>query len=433
MISIPICIHAHEKRPNVIIIYTDDQGSVDMNCYGAKDLCTPNMDRLAQQGVRFTQFYAAPLCSPSRASLLTGLTPQRAGVPSNVGGKIGLPGNKYTMAEMFKDAGYKTAVIGKWHLGDMPEMRPNAQGFDYSFGDLATGCIDNYSHFFFWGGPNRHDLYRNGQEVFYPGQYYPDLIVKEAGQFMEQNKAAPFFIYLAFHAPHYPYQGEPKWLDYYRSKGVPYPRDLYAALLSTLDEKIGIVLEKLSELGLRDNTIIILQSDNGHSVEVRAHSGGGSAGIFRGAKFSLFEGGFRVPAIISWPVKIAKGEVRNQMGVCADWMPTLAEMCGINLDAKELDGKSLLPVILNSSAPDVHHEIFCWKYQKSWAARNGKWKLLGNPIDDTQDKGILTKNDSLFLVDLESDPGEVNNICKQHPDIVNKLKMQYKDWLIKNE
>ncbi len=288
-----LLIHASDK-PNVIIIYTDDQGTVDMNAFGAQDLVTPNMDRIAKSGVRFTQFYASPICSPSRASLLTGKTPQRAGCPGNAGASIeskgGVPGSEYTMAEMFKDAGYRTAHIGKWHLGYQPDMLPNAQGFDYSFGHLV-GCIDNFSHFYYWNGPNRHDLFRNGEEIHLPGEFFPDLMVKEAGQFLEENKEEPFFMYFAMNMPHYPYQGDEKWLEYYEEQGVAYPRNLYAAFLSTQDDRIGMLLKKLDDLGLTENTIIILQSDNGHSTEERAHHGGGSAGPYRGAKQCVFEGG----------------------------------------------------------------------------------------------------------------------------------------------
>ncbi len=425
-----------QQRPNVIVIYSDDQGAVDLNCYGSKDLVTHNIDKLANSGVRFTQFYAAPVCSPSRASLLTGLTPQRAGTPGNAGAsldsKAGLPGDQYTMAEMFRDAGYKTAHIGKWHLGFQPEMSPNAQGFDYSFGHLV-GCIDNYSHFFYWDGPNRHDLYRNGKEVFYPGQYFPDLMVKEAGQYMEQNKRYQFFLYFAINMPHYPYQGDPKWLEYYRKKGVSYPRDLYAAFISTLDDKIGLLLKKVKDLGLNKNTIIIFQSDNGYSTEERAHFGGGSAGIYRGAKACLFEGGIRVPSMISWPGKIPEGQVRGQFAVNTDWMPTLAELCDIKLDSKTLDGKSLVPVINNAEAVTLHTNGYCWAFGKNmWAARKGKWKLLGNPVD-TSKKGVLTESDSLFLVDLETDPGETKNLSSVYPEVVEELKKQYQKWEMVNK
>lgn len=417
-------------KPNVIIIYTDDQGAIDLNCFGANDLVTPNMDKLVKSGIKFTQFYGAPVCSPSRAGLLTGKTPQRAGVPGNVSSlnsEAGMPSEQYTIAEMFKDAGYKTAHIGKWHLGHGKEKQPNAQGFDYSFGHFV-GCIDNYSHFFFWQGPNRHDLYRNGQEVFYPGEYFPDLMLKEASEFMEKNTETPFFMYYAMNTPHYPYQGSSEWLKYYNEKGIKYPRNLYAAFISTMDEKVGLLLQKLEELGLRENTIIIFQSDNGYSTEERAHYGGGNAGVLRGSKFSLFEGGIRVPAAICWPARLKAGEVRNQVAVNADWMPTLADLCEIKINTSDLDGKSLVLILKDKNYKTLHNE-FCWQNGKHWAARKGDWKLLGNPFIAGEN---FFPKDSLFLVNLSDDPSETNNVAHRYPEKVKELKAQYKLWCDSN-
>lgn len=429
------CQPTKKEKPNVIVIYTDDQGSIDLNIYGAKDLKTPNMDALVRSGVRFTQFYGAPVCSPSRAGLLTGKTPQRAGVPGNIPSvqvtTKGLSGSQYTMAEMFKDAGYNTAHIGKWHLGDQEGMLPNDQGFDYSFGH-HVGCIDNFSHFYYWRGPNRHDLYRNGQEVFYDGEFFPSLMVKEASEFLDKNTDKPFFMYYAMNTPHYPYQGTPEWLKYYQDKGVAYPRDLYAAFLSTQDDKIGELIAKLKSLDLYENTIIVFQSDNGYSTEERAFHGGGNAGPYRGAKSCLFEGGFRIPAAISWPAELPNDQLRDQFAVNADWMPTLAELCNIDLDTKELDGKSLMSVIENTEAKSQHNEIFSWQHGKQWATRSGKWKLLGNPVDKSN-KAPLTEEDKLFLVDLEIDPGEMTNLAKDKPEQVRKLKAQYEKWLQTNK
>lgn len=424
-----------QERPNVIVIYSDDQGAIDLNCYGSKDLETPNIDRLAKSGTMFTNFYASPVCSPSRASLLTGLNPQRAGLPGNASESndaVGMPSDRFTMAEMFKKAGYATAHIGKWHLGYKPEMRPNAQGFDHSFGHMV-GCIDNYSHFFYWNGPNKHDLYRNGKEVYYPGQFFPDLMLKEAGQFMTTSKNKPFFMYFAINLPHYPYQGDPKWLEYYNKKGLAYPRNLYAAFMSTLDDKVGQLLKQLADLGLTKNTIIVFQSDNGYSTEERAHFGGGNAGNLRGAKACLFEGGIKVPSIISWPGKVPAGQVRDQFAVNTDWFPTLAAYCNIKLERDDLDGKSLVNVINSASAPTAHEQGYCWAFGKDmWAARKGKWKLMGNPVDKSN-KAELTKDDALFLVDLESDPSEMKNIANIYPDKVDELKKQYQDWQKNNK
>ncbi len=429
-------------KPNVLIILTDDQGTMDMNCYGSHDLTSPNMDRLAASGLRFTQFYAgAPICSPSRASLLTGRTNLRAGIPSNVPipeyePTAGMPTEQITMAEIFKQAGYTTGHIGKWHLGEDRGKLPNDQGFDYSFG-FHKGCIDNYSHYFFWAGPNKHDLWRNRDEVYYPGQYFPDLMVKEVKGFLEKNQQKPFMLYWAINVPHYPYQGTMKWLDHY--KDMPMPRKLYAAFLSTIDERIGEVLDKLEALHLRKNTIIVFQSDHGHSCEERAFGGGGNAGPFRGAKFSLFEGGIRVPALISWPDHIPQGEMRNQWGVSMDWLPTLAELCGVSLPDEKLDGQSLVSVLKDGHQPSPH-QIGYWQtgkpYQKTshWMVRDGEWKLLGNPLDPSH-KAPLTEGDSLFLVNLKQDSTEMQNLSAQYPEKVGELKNIHTKWLasIENE
>ena len=218
---------AASVKPNVIVILTDDQGTVDLHIAGAKDIETPHLDALARRGVRFTQFYAAaPVCSPSRAGLLTGRHPFKAGMSTNAPsrrGVQGMPAQEVTIAEMLKAAGYATSHVGKWHLGYSPETMPLNQGFDVSFGHMG-GCVDNYSHFFYWDGPNRHDLQRNGREVFLPGHFLGDLLVEEAAVFMRQNHDRPFFLYFAINEPHYPYQGDVKWLDHYAKLRNP-PRD----------------------------------------------------------------------------------------------------------------------------------------------------------------------------------------------------------------
>ncbi|MDA0194574.1 MAG: sulfatase-like hydrolase/transferase [Bacteroidetes bacterium] len=417
------------RKPNVIIIYTDDQGSIDMNCYGAFDLYTPNMDLLAATGVRFTQFYAAAaVCSPSRAALLTGKTPLAAGAPGNlpsIKGRPEMSTDQVTIAEVFKENGYRTGHIGKWHLGYSKETMPLGQGFDYSFGHMG-GCIDNYSHFFYWNGPNVHDLWENGVEVWREGEYFQDLLAEKVNDFLEENQDSSFFLYYPVNLPHYPLQGAAKWRDYY--KDLESPRNMYAAAVSTVDEHIGILLSKLDELGLRENTIIILQSDHGHSMEVRTFNGGGNSGPYRGAKFSLFEGGIRVPAIISWPGKIPQNEVRDQMAVNVDWFPTLLDLCGVKFKENQFEGKSLNLVIQdNSPSP---HEVFWWYTNKNqWAVRQGDWKLLKNPIDPSN-KSPLEEKDSVFLVNLQSDPGELNNLASEFPKKVDQLTEVYTDWYV---
>ncbi len=334
------------------------------------------------------------------------------------------------MAEMFKAAGYATAHIGKWHLGYTPETMPNAQGFDYSFGFMG-GCIDNYSHFFYWSGPNRHDLHRNGEEVFCDGEYFQDLMIREADKFIQDHHDEPFFMYAAFNCPHYPYQGYERWIKYYRDKGVPYPRDLYAAFLSTEDDHIGQLLGLIDSAGLREDTIIVLQSDQGHSTEERAHFGGGSAGPYRGAKFSMFEGGIRIPSIVSWPGHLPEGEVRDQMAHGCDWMPTLAALAGVDTVPEGIDGRSIADVIEGASAPSPHDHLI-WHLHEgdkaSWAVREGDWKLSVNVRDTTDGQNVKTI-EGPFLANIAEDVGETTNVAADHPDIVERLTKIHTDWL----
>lgn len=423
---ISIEIESAERKPNVIIIFTDDQGSLDASCYGTKDIKTPHIDRIAKNGIRLSQFYAAaPVCSPSRAGLLTGRYPPRAGVPGNVGlTSEGMPSSQITIAEMLKEAGYATAHIGKWHLGNYKETVPNGQGFDYSFGH-HVGCIDNYSHFFYWAGPNKHDLFRNNKEVFEDGKYFPDLMVREAKTFINKNKEKPLFIYFASNGPHYPYQGDIKWLKQY--KDLPYPRNLYNAFMSSIDERIGQLYDHVKDAGLLEDTIFIFQSDHGHSTEQRAHYGGGYAGQYRGAKFSLLEGGIRVPAIISYPAKLAKGEERKQFTTSCDWFPTIADLCGIKQPKHKIDGKSLLPV-LHSADAKTQHEHYIWEFGRgNWVVREGDYKLHKN-IKDTSNGHRHTNKQGVFLFDLSKDPYEKNNIAKQNPKIIERLKGYYQSY-----
>lgn len=426
------------NRPNVIVIMTDDQGSIDLNSYGATDLYTPNMDRLAKEGVRFTQFYAgAPVCSPSRAALLTGKTNLRAGLPNNVPllehagrtGSYGLPADQVTIAEMLKANSYYTALIGKWHLGHREQNLPNAQGFDYFFGH-QSGCIDNYSHTFYWGGPNKHDLYRNTEEVYYSGEHFTDLMTEEVKQIINHKRNEPFFIYWAFNAPHYPYQGTTKWMDYY--KDLPTPRKEYASFVSNTDEKIGNVLDYLDQMGMADNTIVIFQSDHGHSLEERAFWGGGNAGPYRGSKFSLFEGGIRVPAIIRYPGVIPANQVRDQVAMQMDWFPTIQDLTNSKVTHK-IDGKSLMPIILNSKKETLH-EVVYWQFgnyddkTSQWAVRKGPWKLIGN-VEEPSSGAAKIDLEKLFLVNLDNDISEKNNLAESNPKKLNELLQLHKSWI----
>lgn len=437
--------HAQENeqtaKPNVIVIYTDDQGSLDLGCYGSTDLHTPHLDALAKRGVRFTQMYSpSAICSASRAGLMTGRLPARAGVPGNVSsykGQAGMPTSEFTLAELFAAADYHTAHVGKWHLGYTPETMPNGQGFAESFGHMG-GCIDNYSHFFYWNGPNRHDLWRNGQEIWRDGDFFGDLMVDDMKRVLNQQRERPFFIYWAINFPHYPMQGTAKWRDVYRH--LPSPRRQYNELMSTTDEMIGEVMGELQSLGLDENTIVLFQSDHGHSTEERAFFGGGNAGPYRGAKGCLFEGGIRVPSIISWPGILPEDAVRDQMVAGTDWFPTLADLCRLKVpESVQLDGRSIKPVIESKESPSPHPHLY-WQLGKGanaqWVIRKDHWKLLGNARDNSDRNSKSTPVDKLFLANLEADLGERRNVASDHPAIVEELQkvaQSYADSLANSE
>lgn len=246
--------------------------------------------------------------------------------------------------------------------------------------------------------------------------------------FISRNRDKPFFIYWALNSPHYPLQGTAKWREYY--KNLPSPRSKYNAFVSTLDEKVGEVLAHLDQTGLTDKTLIIFQSDHGHSTEERTFHGGGSAGSYRGAKGCLFEGGIRVPSIIALPGVIPENETRDQMVTGIDWFPTLAEFCGIELPKRVIDGKSIKDVILSNKAPSPH-DSFYWRLGRGknpeWVVREGDWKLLGNPQDNSN-KAPITKDDQLFLANLSMDPTEMKNLAKQYPEVVNRLSALQADY-----
>jgi arylsulfatase A-like enzyme len=401
------------QRLNVILILSDDQGSLDLGCYGADDLVTPHLDRLAASGVRFTDFYSnAPICMPSRVSLLTGRDYPRGLLPGQ-----GLRPDEITAAELLRRVGYRTALFGKWHLGYTPEMSPNAQGFDEFVGHL-TGTLDAYSHFFYVEGVNRHVLRRNGESYQRPGKYLPDLLVEEATRFIDESGQDPFFLYLPFAIPHYPVQPRRQDRELYERSGMQDKRRvLYGAYLTTLDDCVGRVLAALEARGLRERTLVIFLSDHGHSTEERAFGGGGQAGPHRGHKQTLWEGGIRVPCIASCPGRIPAGQVRHQPAIAMDWLPTIAEFCDVPLpDDRPIDGRSLAAVLASDEAPPPHQRLHWVHYDGSFAVREGPWKLH-------------SALEERWLSNLEADPGERVNLVEKELDRVRVMVGAHNRWL----
>jgi arylsulfatase A len=335
-----------------------------------------------------------------------------------------MPPGEITLAELLRDRGYRTALFGKWHLGTSPDHDPIGQGFDEFFGHRG-GCIDNYSHYFYWQGPHIHDLWRNCDEVHEDGMHFTELLVRESRRFVEQNKSQPFFLYLALNLPHYPTQAPEKFRKLYAN--LPEPRRSYAATVSYLDDAVGRILARVDQLKLRERTLVIFLSDHGHSTEERTGFGGGNAGPYRGAKFSLLEGGIRVPCIASWPGRIPQGEAREQFGASVDWFPTIAELCGVPLPPRRLDAKSLASVLKSSQAKSPH-EVFHWQLGNQWAVREGDWKLVVNGVD-TRHGSKLEGPDRVFLSNLARDVSETKNLASENPDIVQRLTRLHDEWV----
>ncbi|TVY12014.1 sulfatase-like hydrolase/transferase [Paenibacillus cremeus] len=426
------------RKPNMIVIYCDDLGYGDLGCYGSDTVKTPHLDRLAEGGVRFTEWYSnSPVCSPSRASLLTGRYPARTGVEQILGGKRGTAGlapEQVTIAKRLKQAGYRTALYGKWHLGMAPETSPNAHGFDEFFG-FKAGCIDYYSHIFYWGQDNKinpaHDLWQNQEEVWCNGEYMTELITKHAVEFIDREDEEPFFLYLAYNAPHYPMHAPAQYMERYAH--LPWDRQMMAAMISAVDDGVGDIVSALQQAGLFEDTLIFFSSDNGPSVETRNWLDGtedlyygGSAGIFRGHKGSLFEGGIREPAILSYPARIASGQVRNEPCLMMDMAPTLLELVALPAPREEMDGRSILK-LLNGTEGAPHPQLF-WQYNGQLAVREGHWKLVlngrldfGRPVADL-----------VHLSNLEDDPGERINLKDQYPEVVERLSRSIREWQAEN-
>ena len=423
-----------DKKPNFILFLADDQGWGDAGCYGATDLDTPHTDRLARQGVRCTQWYGgAPVCSPSRAALLSGRYPARAGVPGNVSPNRGAPALRGpTIAEALRDLGYQTFHAGKWHLGQDEGYRPHNRGFDDWFGFLH-GCVDYYSHVFYWclaDGKHapRHDLWHNNAEIFCDGEYVIDLIVEHAlGQLRRAARnGEPFFQYVALNTPHYPMQAPRDVMRMFAH--LPLERQLTAAMLWVHDQALGRILDELDDLGLANNTCVLVSSDHGPSREARnwpdgraEHFHGGSTGGLRGHKGSVFEGGIRLPCVVRWPGVAPAGLVADKVGTHMDVFPTLLRAAGGDVADYDLDGRDIT-ALWTENAAGPERDLF-WTLGQQTAVRRGDWKLTLNAHEVA-----ATPPDERFLADLSADRAEVHNLAAQQSALVAELENAASEW-----
>ncbi|WP_276256661.1 sulfatase family protein [Halomontanus rarus] len=433
-------------RPNVLVILCDDLGYGDLGSYGA-EYETTNLDRLAEEGVCFTDWHSnAPVCSPTRASLLTGRYPHAVGMPSNApqgrpetDTEVGLDPEVATVADLLGDAGYRTAHVGKWHLGSGEMNAPRAHDFDESFG-FRSGCVDYYSHTMMWlqgaGVPPYHDLWEDGEEVWRNGEYLTHLITDRTVEFVEEAAGAdePFFGYVAYNAPHYPMHAPEEYFEQVAHLDDP-ERRRQAAMIAAVDDGIGKILDALERTGADEETLVIFSSDHGPSREVRNHLDssrepyeGGHTGVFRGEKFSLFEGGIRVPGIVRYPDRIDGGRRCDELACTMDVLPTVLEYCGLTVP-EAVDGHSLRRV-LEEDAETPHDRVF-WEAGGQLAVREGDWKLLIDPREvdhEEEDASQAPVGSSPFLANLADDPGETTNRAEDRPELRTALEAAVRHW-----
>jgi len=432
-------LHAADK-PNIVFILADDLGYGDLGCYGQQLIATPNIDRLAAEGMRFTQFYAgAPVCAPSRAVLMTGRHVGHVSVRGNAGGRIGdlaaagpqtIKPHETTVAEMLKKAGYATALIGKWGLGELGSgSEPTRRGFDHFFGYLNQHHAHNYYPSFLIRNDSPLGLKNEvpGEGIFGVGyaskkvEYSPDLFADDAERWIEANKSGPFFLYLALTLPHGNNEAnralqngtEIPDLGPYAAKDWTEPNKGQAAMVARLDHDVGRILATLRKLGLDDNTLVIFTSDNGpHRESSNDPAFFNASGGLHGLKRDLYEGGIRVPFIAWWPGKIAPGKTSTHVGYFGDVMSTLADLAGTTKPA-DLDSLSFLPALRGE--PQPKHDALYWEFHEGGTKQA---VLL-----DQHWKGVrLRPGAPLEVYDLTKDPGEMNNLAASEPEIARRIE-----------
>jgi arylsulfatase A len=447
--SVPRWLHAapgagRRRKPNFVVLFTDDQGYQDVGCFGAPKIKTPNLDRMASEGMRLTDFYVpAPVCTPSRAALMTGCYPRRVGLERGVlfpPSRTGLNGDEITIAELLKRQGYATTCIGKWHLGHLPPFLPMRHGFDSYYGipfsndmwlpadmtyaedakipadlDAAKRKAGIRAH-------NRVPLMRNGEVIEYPvdQRTLTERYTQEALKFIEANKDRPFFLYLPHSMPHVPLYVS----DRFKGKSAG---GLYGDVIECIDWSTGQILAALAKHGLDRDTLVVYTSDNGPWLSKGKH--GGAALPLRAGKGTTYEGGMREPCIVRWPGKVPAGTTCRDLATTMDLLPTLAGLAGAKVPTdRVIDGKDVWPLLAGEPGAKTPHEAFFYHASggRLVAVRSGNWKLHTKPARRRRrpkdaKATPAPKTPQVELYDLRADIGEKRNVAAEHPDVVRRL------------
>ena len=415
---LPGCLSAgqtartRKKQPNIIVIISDDMGYADIGCHGCKDIATPNIDSVARKGIRFTNGYVScPVCSPTRAGLATGRYQQRFGHEFNTGPPpgglrehVGLPLTEVTIADVLKSAGYVTGAVGKWHLGMAPHFHPLKRGYDEFFGFLHGG------HSYIDPGLGTFNPILRGTEPVDEKEYLTDAFSREAVAFVERHHDESFFLYLAYNAVHTPMQTPQRYQNSFQHITNP-KRQVYAGMLTAMDEGIGKLLSKLRELGLEEDTLLFFVNDNGGPTGAN----GSRNDPLRATKGTMYEGGIRVPFMVQWPRRLKAGRVYNHPVIALDILPTAAAAAGAKLPGdRKLDGVNLLPYLTGKKKKSPHETLF-WRSAQNHAVRKGNFKLVK--------MGAETG-----LFDLASDVGETKDLKAEQPDVLKEMEKTYERW-----
>lgn len=399
-----------DRKPNIVVIIADDLGYADLGCYGCKDIPTPHIDSIAANGVRFTDGYVTcPVCSPTRAALITGRYQQRFGYEFNPGSLnssevFGLPLTETTIASRLQSAGYTTGVAGKWHLGGHEKYHPLKRGFDEFFG-FPAGAHSYVDH-----ATDGNNPIMRGYRPVAEKEYLTDAFARESVAFIERHRLRPFFLYLSFNAVHSPLQAPQNYLDQFADISDP-KRRTFAGMLSAMDDAVGQVLNTIRKNRLEDDTLIIFIGDNGgptlnttsRNYPLRAYKG------------DVYEGGIRVPYMIQWKGRVPAGKVYRNLVSSLDIVPTAMAAAGVSRDGAKLDGVDLLPHVTKSSNR-VPHDILYWRFGEQSAVRQGNWKLVRTPDGGEE------------LFDLAADVGETTNLAEANPAKLKQLNDRLMKW-----